>query len=193
MWRQALTTQDAADFMAIRTVSDPDAYMDMSKIKGAIARHSQTWAIRFAGPDEEAWIYEDGAAHAALHIIRAAAGIGHIRAFAAYGFDADLMKNWRAAYKILMDKARQVFDGSGVKEFSGRIPRTRVGECIAYFGDATMWEKTSKSIEKLHSYKFEFNRKDVKPVDEAVYPEYFVSDITPDALKPGEVVLPKPV
>jgi len=186
MWREIQTTEDAQSFLLICEQSDPTIY-PVSTIKNALEYKSAQLLESNAAADVEHWLYEDGAARAALKLIKhthSDPSVGRIVTCCQVGFDDDLFTSWKIAFPILLDQSRARFDAWGVKNFIGIAPRTKNGECLAYFTDSMMWEKTHAALhEDGMSYRFQFTRDEkIKPADETKHKAYFETAIVPDAL-----------
>lgn len=186
MWRKAETIEDAVLILQIAEASDKVSY-NTSGIKGAIEYKSQELFTLFSDTNEQFWIYEDGEGKGALRLNKRVKpnGIetGRICNFVASGFDPDLFTNWQIAFPILMTKVREVYDEWKITDYMGIIPRTKTGECLAYFCDILCWDSEPVGyMPDMQGFKVDFNRApEKKPINESTWEPLAESLILPDA------------
>lgn len=190
MWRKAITTEDASLILDINRQNDQYVY-DLTNIKGAIDyRITDLVNNKFNDKSKQYWIYEEKENKAVIVMFKNNNGIGHIENFCAIGFNVDLYSRWKIAFPILVDKVREIADTWGLTHYYAISPRTRNGECQAYFAQIYLWEATVTLSEDQQSWLITVKREQEKiPVDESQYkvinpnPTVDADVVPPDEIK----------
>lgn len=182
-WRAVQTLDDCLLFSDILEQADNDLWYRVSRNKGQ-REHDANFMLTNQVPREDysQAIYEDGDKKCAFQY-SVEGSIGRIRSAVGIGFDQDLFTNCRGAVAVLAEKIRSEMDTKKINRFYSISPRTKYGECMAYWADLLLKEATVTILNDI-SWKLDFDRSQ-KAIDETDFTKIRKqkTDVNPD-LKP---------